>query len=53
MYVFALEENMESWSGIIPSYYRYIHKMDIGSNVVIARAALLNRNVNPLGYTYR
>lgn len=34
---------------IIPSYYKYIHKMDIGDNVVIARTAVLDKNVNPQG----
>lgn len=37
------------WSDLIPNYYRRILKMDIGSNVVIARTALLDKNVNPRG----
>lgn len=37
------------WSGLIPNYYRHILKMDIGPNVVIARTALLDKNVNPRG----
>ena len=36
-------------SGIIPNYYKHFLKMDIGNNVVIARTALLDRNVNPRG----
>lgn len=36
-------------SGIIPHYYRSVLKMDIGKNVVIARTALLDKNVNPRG----
>ena len=36
-------------SSIIPSYYKYIHKMNIGDNVVIARTAVLDKNVNPQG----
>lgn len=43
---------MKLWgilSNIIPSYYRYYLKMDIGQNVVIARTALLDKNVNPRG----
>lgn len=37
------------WSGLIPKYYRHVLKMDIGHNVVIARTALLDKNVNPRG----
>lgn len=37
------------WSGLIPKYYRCVYKMDIGQNVVIARTALLDRNINPRG----
>lgn len=37
------------WSGITPSYYRKVLKMNIGSNVIIARTALLDKNVNPRG----
>ena len=36
-------------SGIIPNYYKNFLKMDIGNNVVIARTALLDKNVNPRG----
>lgn len=36
-------------SSIIPNYHKYIHKMDIGDNVVIARTAVLDKNVNPQG----
>ena len=36
-------------SGLIPNYYRHVLKMDIGQNVVIARTALLDKNVNPRG----
>ena len=37
------------WSGLIPYYYRRFFKMDIGQNVVIARTATLDKNVNPRG----
>lgn len=36
-------------SSIIPNYHKYFHKMDIGDNVVIARTAVLDKNVNPQG----
>lgn len=36
-------------SGIIPSYYRRVLKIDIGANVIIARTALLDNKVNPRG----
>lgn len=37
------------WSGLIPNYYRKVLKMDLGRNVIIARTALLDKNVNPRG----
>lgn len=37
------------WSSLIPNYYRRFLKMDLGQNVVIARTALLDKNVNPRG----
>ncbi len=43
---------MKLWgklSNIIPNYYRNHLKMDLGKNVVIARTALLDKNVNPKG----
>lgn len=36
-------------SSIIPNYLKYVYKMDIGNNVVIARTAVLDKNVNPQG----
>ncbi len=36
-------------SGIIPSYYRYFYKMDIGKNVRIAKTVKLDNSVNPRG----
>lgn len=35
--------------GLIPFFYRRILKMDIGNNVIIARIAILDENVNPTG----
>lgn len=43
---------MKLWgvlSDFIPNYYRHFLKMDIGRNVVIARTATLDKNVNPRG----
>lgn len=43
---------MKLWgvlSNLIPNYYRHFFKMDIGRNVVIARTATLDKNVNPHG----
>lgn len=43
---------MKLWgvlSDFIPNYYRHFLKMDIGRNVVIARTATLDKNVNPHG----
>ena len=37
------------WSELIPTYYRRVLKMDIGRNVVLARTAVLDKNVNPRG----
>lgn len=37
------------WSGLIPNYYRKVLQMDLGRNVIIARTALLDKNVNPQG----
>lgn len=37
------------WSGLIPNYYRRVLKMDLGKNVILARTAVLDRNVNPRG----
>lgn len=37
------------WSGLIPFYYSHFKKMDIGSNVVIARTATIDKNINPRG----
>ena len=37
------------WSGLIPNYYKYVLKMGIGKNVVIARTAMLDNKVNPRG----
>lgn len=42
----------KAWSifgGLMPFYYRRILKMDIGNNVIIARTAILDKNVNPRG----
>lgn len=36
-------------TNVIPNYYRYIHKMDIGNNVRIAKTAKLDTSVNPKG----
>lgn len=37
------------WSDLLPNYYRLALKMDIGRNVVIARTAVLDKNINPKG----
>ena len=34
---------------VVSSYYRAFYKMDIGKNVVIARTAQLDTNINPKG----
>ena len=43
---------MKLWgivSNLIPNYYRYIYKMDIGKNVRIAKTVKLDTSVNPKG----
>ena len=37
------------WSGLTPNYYRHRFKMDIGPGAVIARTAVLDKNINPKG----
>ncbi len=37
------------YSNFTPTYYRHVLKMDIGPNVVIARTAVLDKNINPKG----
>lgn len=36
-------------SDLIPNYYRWLYKMDIGKNVVIAKTVHLDTSVNPRG----
>lgn len=43
---------MKLWdifSNLIPNYYRYFYKMDIGKNVRIAKTVKLDTSVNPKG----
>lgn len=37
------------FTSIYPRYLRYVFKMDIGENTVIARTAHLDKNINPKG----
>lgn len=37
------------YSNLLPNYYRWHFHMDLGHHVVIARTAVLDKNVNPQG----